>query len=157
MHGGKSLQKPPVLIMQGRIPMIVTFNLLTRTWPGEEEIVEIVFFVFRSPHPTPQYTEEEEDEDEEDDDHCTERGAGKITECITTCILYTSLCIHSMNEFVCLSVWGFSSTLEFFTSIRDIIIAGEELHVLTCARHSWPLSSEGSLVCHTYCDTGKPI
>ena len=113
--------------------------------------------MFRSPHPTPQYTEEEEDEDEEDDDHCTERGAGKVTECITTCILYTSLCIHSMNEFVCLSVWGFSSTLEFFTSIRDIIIAGEGLHVLTCARHSWPLSSEGSLVCHTYCDTGKPI
>ena len=25
---------------------------------------------------------------------------------------------------------------------------------LTCARDSWPLSSEGSLTCHTYCDTG---
>ena len=32
--------------MQGRIPMIVTFNLLIRTWSGEEEIVEIVFFCF---------------------------------------------------------------------------------------------------------------
>ena len=25
------------------------------------------------------------------------------------------------------------------------------------ARHSWPLSSEGSLACHTYCDTGHPF
>ena len=23
--------------------------------------------------------------------------------------------------------------------------------------HSWPLSSEGSLACHTYCDTGHPF
>ena len=26
--------------------------------------------------------------------------------------------------------------------------------ILTYARHSWPLSSEGSLACQTYCDTG---
>ena len=26
--------------------------------------------------------------------------------------------------------------------------------MLTSARHSWPLSSEGSLVCHTFCDVG---
>ena len=25
---------------------------------------------------------------------------------------------------------------------------------LAYSRHSWPLSSEGSLVCHTFCDTG---
>ena len=76
-----------------------------------------MFFVFRPPHPTPQYTEEEEDEDEEDDDHCTESGAGKVTESITACIFNTLLCIQSMNEFVCLSVWGFLSTLEFFKSL----------------------------------------
>ena len=31
--------------------------------------------------------------------------------------------------------------------------------ILTFARHSciWPLSSEGLLVCHTYCDTGHPF
>ena len=29
--------------------------------------------------------------------------------------------------------------------------------ILTFARHSWPLSSEGSLECHTYCDTGHPF
>ena len=28
---------------------------------------------------------------------------------------------------------------------------------LTCTRHSWPLSSEGSLACHTFCDTGHPF
>ena len=25
------------------------------------------------------------------------------------------------------------------------------------SRHSWPLSSEGSLACHTFCDTGHPF
>ena len=34
---------------------------------------------------------------------------------------------------------------------------GEGLQILTNARHSWPLSSEGSLACHTYCDTGHPF
>ena len=34
---------------------------------------------------------------------------------------------------------------------------GEGLGILTYARHSWPLSSEGSLACHTYCDTGHPF
>ena len=28
---------------------------------------------------------------------------------------------------------------------------------LTYARHSWPLSSEDSLACHTNCDTGNPF
>ena len=28
---------------------------------------------------------------------------------------------------------------------------------LTNARHLWPLSSEGSLACHTYCDTWHPF
>ena len=29
--------------------------------------------------------------------------------------------------------------------------------ILTFARHSWPLSSEGYLACRTYCGTGKPF
>ena len=28
---------------------------------------------------------------------------------------------------------------------------------MTYTRHSWLLSSEGSLACHTYCDTGHPF
>ena len=42
--------------------------------------------------------------------------------------------------FVCSSV-VFRPTRDFF--IWDITIAGEELHILTYARHSWPLNSEG--------------
>ena len=103
MHGGKSLQFP-VFKMQGRIPMIVTFNLLTRTWPGEEEIVEIVFFVFRSPHPTPQYTEEEEYEDEEDDDHCTECRARKNNRKCNKMIVSS---IHSTEWFCLFFFLGF--------------------------------------------------
>ena len=37
---------------------------------------------------------------------------------------------------------------------KDVTIAGEGLQILTFARHTWPLRSEGSLVCHAYCDTG---
>ena len=33
----------------------------------------------------------------------------------------------------------------------------EGLQILNYARHSWPFSSEGSLACHTYCDTGHPF
>ena len=42
-----------------------------------------------------------------------------------------------------------------FYSYGDVTITGEGLQILTFARHSWPLSSEGSLQhCLTYCDTG---
>ena len=44
--------------------------------------------------------------------------------------------------------------LEFFHSYGDVTINGEGLQILTFARHSWPLSSEGSLACHTSWDTG---
>ena len=40
-----------------------------------------------------------------------------------------------------------------FHSFGDVTITGEGLQILTYARHSWSLSSEGSLTCHTYCDT----
>ena len=33
----------------------------------------------------------------------------------------------------------------------------EGLQILTNARHSWPLSSEGYSACHTFCDTGHPF
>ena len=36
-------------------------------------------------------------------------------------------------------------------------MTGEGLQNLTYPRHSWPLNSEGSLVCHTYRDTGHPF
>ena len=49
-------------------------------------------------------------------------------------------------------VWFFffGLTREFFmTHFGDVTIAGEELQILTYARHLWALSSEGSLACHT--------
>ena len=46
---------------------------------------------------------------------------------------------------------------DLFQSYGDVTIASEGPQILTYARHSWPLSSEGSLTCHTYCDTGLPF
>ena len=48
-------------------------------------------------------------------------------------------------------------TREFFHSYGDVTITGEGLQILTYAQHPWPLSSEGSLACHTYCDKGHPF
>ena len=39
-----------------------------------------------------------------------------------------------------------------FHSYEDVTITGEELRIFTNIRHSSPLSSEGSLACHIYCD-----
>ena len=47
----------------------------------------------------------------------------------------------------------FRPTRELFTSYGDVTIAGEGVQILTYARHSWLLSSYGSLACHIYCDT----
>ena len=44
-----------------------------------------------------------------------------------------------------------------FHSCGDITFAGEGLQILTHTWYSWPLSSEGSLVCHTYCGMGHPF
>ena len=57
---------------------------------------------------------------------------------------YTNVCLFL---FFCL-------TRELFTNMEPI--TGEGLHILTYARHSSPLGSEGSLACHTYCGTGHP-
>ena len=59
--------------------------------------------------------------------------------------------------FVCLFVWGFSSHSIIFQTFADVTIVGEGLQILTYARHLWPLSSEDSLACHIYCDTGLPF
>ena len=45
-------------------------------------------------------------------------------------------------------------TREFSTHMDYFTITGGGLRFLTYARHSWLLSSEGSLACHTYSDTG---
>ena len=52
--------------------------------------------------------------------------------------------------FVCL--W-FIVPSRIFHSYGDVTITGSGLQILTYARHSRALSSEGSLACHTYCDT----
>ena len=59
--------------------------------------------------------------------------------------------------FVYLFIWGLSSHLRIFHSYGDVTNSGEGLHILSYARHSWPLSSEGSVACHTHCDTGHPF
>ena len=58
---------------------------------------------------------------------------------------------------VCQFVWTLSSHLRFFHSFGNVTTAGEGLPILTYTRHSWPSSCEGSLACHTYCDTGHPF
>ena len=55
-----------------------------------------------------------------------------------------------------LFVFSFSSHSRIFHSFGDVTIAGAGLQILTCARHLWPLSSEGSLVFHTFSDRGHP-
>ena len=50
-----------------------------------------------------------------------------------------------------------SSHSRIFHSYGDVTIAGEGLQILTYAHHSWPLSSEGSLRCHSNRGTGLPF
>ena len=62
-----------------------------------------------------------------------------------------------MFKSICLFVWGLSSHLKIFHSYGYVTIDSEELQIFTYARQSWPLSSVGSLSCHTHCDTGHPF
>ena len=48
-----------------------------------------------------------------------------------------------------------SSKLRNFHSFGVVTNTGEGLQILTYARLLWPLSSEGSLACHTECYTGQ--
>ena len=56
-------------------------------------------------------------------------------------------------------VWGFPSHLRFFTylDVSPLPVKAVGLQVLTYTLHSWPLSNEVSLICHTYCDTSHPF
>ena len=59
-------------------------------------------------------------------------------------------------------VWGFfggslSSHSRVFHSYGYVTTVGEGLQISTYARNLWQLSSEGSLTCHTHCDTGLPF
>ena len=58
---------------------------------------------------------------------------------------------------VCLFVYCLSSRSRIFHSYGDVTITGERLQILTYTRRLRPLSSEGSLACHTCCDTGHPF
>ena len=62
-----------------------------------------------------------------------------------------SIGMHVMHQIVCLS------HSRIFQSYGDVTMTGEWLQALTYARHSWSLSSEGSLAWPTYCDTGHPL
>ena len=56
--------------------------------------------------------------------------------------------ISDQSDVFCfLFVWSLLSHSRIFHSCGDV----------TIARHSWSLSSEGSLTCHTHCDTGLPF
>ena len=61
-----------------------------------------------------------------------------------------SACNVFVGLFVCL---GFSSHSRIFHSFGDVTNTGEGLQMLTYSLHLWPMSSKGSLKCHTYCDT----
>ena len=65
----------------------------------------------------------------------------------------------SLALLILLFVWIFLSHLRIFNSFGDVTIADERLQLLTYiyAWHLWPVSSEGSLAYHTYCDTGHPF
>ena len=82
-----------------------------------------------------------------------------VNSCFCFCFVLSSLvlCVFIFFVFFVLEFWSFSSHSRIFHSFRDVTIAGEGLQNFTYARHSWPLSSEGSLACHTYYDTGHPF
>ena len=47
-----------------------------------------------------------------------------------------------------------TSHSKMFHSNGEVTITGEGLQILSYTLHTWPLSSEGYLECHTYCHTG---
>ena len=90
-----------------------------------------------------------------------------------TCFIYIYMesqsPMQSCRSFlICVGLWStysdliclfgvFRPTEEFFTHKETSQSPGEGLQILTQTRHSWPLSSEGSIACHIYCDTGHYI
>ena len=63
------------------------------------------------------------------------------------CIVNTDLpvTLHLKLWFVCLGLYAHSRMFHSFGT--------SPLPFKGCTQHSWPLISEGSLTCHTYCDT----
>ena len=81
-------------------------------------------------------------------------GIEQLSVVLVVCLFCSFVC------FVCLFVYLFvflSSHSRIFHSHGDVTITSEGLQILIYARHSWLLSSEGSLACLTYCDTGQPF
>ena len=76
------------------------------------------------------------------------------------CILHSTFHGYPFNSkfrlFVCVC-------LEFFVPLENFSLKWRRHHSWWRAtnfyvtRPSWPLSSEGTLACHTYCDTGQPL
>ena len=64
---------------------------------------------------------------------------------------------YSFCSCVYLLVKGLTSHSRLFHSYEDATISVAGLQILTYTRHSWPLSIEGPLVCHTNCDTEHPF
>jgi hypothetical protein len=60
-----------------------------------------------------------------------------------------------MHHIVCLLVYSRTSNFSAIWRLSPLPVTG--LQILAYARHSGPLSREGSLSCHTYCDTGPPF
>ena len=65
-----------------------------------------------------------------------------------------SYVVMEKNIFKCKPCPCFFVPLETFSLVLAVTITGWGLQILTYSWHSWLLSSEGSLACHTYCDTG---
>ena len=80
---------------------------------------------------------------------------------VTQCLTHRAYCNFGLERLYCISndacYLRFSSQSRIFHSFGDVTITDEGLLILVYAWHSWPLSNEGSLVCHTYCDTGHPF
>ena len=70
-----------------------------------------------------------------------------FTECAFAWLFFILVCLFKV----------FSSHSRKFHSFGDVTIAGEGLKIMIYTRHLWPLSSEGSLACHTHCYTGHPF
>ena len=65
--------------------------------------------------------------------------------------------IHEQGGSFVLFVWGLLSASRISYSYGDVTITGEGLQILTRHAHLWPWSSEDSLACSIYCDTGHPF
>ena len=58
--------------------------------------------------------------------------------------------INVFNITLCFTSSMILILFKFGQAVRSIILCQRQ------SPHSWPLSSEGSSACHTYCDTGHP-